>query len=298
MLDRNEALQLILKGCTENFTANDFEVKAPEGLEKDAAPIFEDGESMFIEIAKNDLTVRLVSHDNLLDIMEQNGDGDFAKVSSNLLDLEDFGERDIKSLINEIKDTVDSSYGKKSRKAAAQSKKAPATVSKTAVKNGMSYDANTLANRLTNVYPELKDAYKENFQKYDEFLGEDFFVNHANKYIMETLRGNDAQKIKKVMRILSDTYENGSNAVQDMVVVTILGEIDNDKELLEKCKNEITDEDFYTTLVAVNQYLASPAGKKAKNLLENPPKYKPKKEKKGFMSQMMEASMQQQPPQK
>ena len=159
----------------------------------------------------------------------------------------------------------------------------------------MSYDANTLANRITTVYPELKDAYKDNFQRYDEFLGEDFFVNHANAYIIETLRSNDTQKIKKLMKILSDTYENGTNDVQDLVVVTILGEIDNDQEILAKCRKEITDEDFYETLVAVNEYLASSKGKKAKELLKNPPAYKPKKDnKKGFMASMMSAGMQQQ----
>ena len=158
----------------------------------------------------------------------------------------------------------------------------------------MSYDANTLANRITTVYPELKDAYKENFQRYDEFLGEDFFVNHANAYIMETLRSNDKQKIKKLMRILSDTYENGTNDVQDLVVVTILGEIDNDQELLQKCREQITDDDFYDTLVAVNKYLASSAGKKAKELMKNPPAYKPPKKKNGGM---MNSLMGMQPPQ-
>lgn len=293
MLERNEALALVLKGCSANFEANDFKVKIPENIEKGEAPVFCEEDSAYLEIEKNNLTVRLVSHDNILDVMEQNDDGEFKKVSSNLLDLEDFTERDIKSLCNELADTLDTAYGKKARKAAAN-KKAPATVSKSAVKNGMSYDANTLANRITGVYPELKDAYKENFQRYDEFLGEDFFVNHANKYIMETLRSNDKQKIKKLMKILSDTYENGTNDVQDLVVVTILGEIDNDQEILAKCREEITDEDFYETLVAVNRYLASPKGKKAKKLLENPPAYKPKKDKKGFMSSMMSAGMQQQ----
>ena len=294
MFERNEALSLILKGCKENFEANDFKVNIPENIEKGEAPVFIDGDNAYLEIEKNSLVVRLVSHDNLLDVMEQGDDGEFKKVESNLFDLDSFEERDIKSLCNEIRDTIDSTYGKKARKAAAV-KKAPQTVSKAAVKNGMSYDANTLANRIVGVYPELKEAYKDNFQKYDEFLAEDFFVNYANKYIMQTLRSYDTQKIKKLMRILSDTYENGTNDVQDLVVVTILGEIDNDKEILEKCREEITDEDFYETLVAVNQYLASPKGKKAKKLLKNPPAYKPPKKKKGgMMNALMQGGMPQQ----
>ena len=282
MLERKEALELILKGCSEKFTANGFEL---------LTSVTEEDETAFAEFKKGDLTLRLLSHDNLLDVMEKVEDGEFAKTESNLLDLDSYEERDIKSLCNEITDTVATSHGKKAKQA---TKKAPQTISKSAAKNGTAYDANTLASRIVTLYPELKDAYKENFQKYDEFLGEDFFVNHGNAYIMQTIRSHDSQQLKKLFKILSEIYENGSNDVQDLVVVTILGEIDNDKELLEKCREYITDDDFYETLVAVNKYLASPAGKKAKELMKNPPAYKPPKKKNGGM---MSSLMGMQPPQ-
>ncbi len=292
MLNRNDALSLILKNCSEKFEQLGFTVVIPENLEKGAAPVYENGNEAYLDFTKDDITIRLFSHDNLLDINEKAGEGDFVKVESNLLDLETFEDRDLKSLSNEIIETVSTSYGKKARQAA---KKAPQTISKTAAKNGASYDANTLASRITTLYPELKDAYKENFQTYDEFLGDDFFVNHANKYIMQTIRSHDSQQLKKLFKILSDIYENGSNDVQDLVVVTILGEINNDKELLDKCREYITDEDFYETLIAVNAYLASGAGKKARKLMANPPAYKPPKKKSGgMMSAMMQNSM---PPQ-
>ena len=275
MLERKEALSLILKNCSEKFEQIGFT----------SAPVCENGDEAYVDFTKDDITIRLLSHDNLLDVTEKAGEGDFVKVESNLFDLETFEDRDIKSLSNEICETVGSSYGKKARQAV---KKAPQTISKTAAKNGTEYDANTLASRISTLYPELKDAYKENFQTYDEFLGEDFFVNHANKYIMQTIRSHDSQTMKKLFKILSDIYENGSNDVQDLVVVTILGEIDNDQELLQKCREQITDDDFYDTLVAVNKYLASSAGKKAKELMKNPPAYKPPKKKNGgMMSSLM-----------
>lgn len=282
MLERKEALSLILKNCSEKFEQIGFT----------SAPVCENSDEAYVDFTKDDITIRLVSHDNLLDVTEKAGEGDFVKVESNLLDLDSFEDRDIKSLSNEICETVGSSYGKKARQVA---KKAPQTISKTAAKNGAAYDANTLASRITTLYPELKDAYKENFQTYDEFLGEDFFVNHANKYIMDTIRSNDAQTMKKLFKILSDIYENGSNDVQDLVVVTILGEIDNDPALLQKCREQITDDDFYETLEAVNKYLASSAGKKAKVLMKNPPAYKPpKKQNGGMMSSLMQGGMPQQ----
>ena len=281
MLDRKEALSLVLKNCSEKFEQIGFTSSA----------VCEDGEEAYVDFTKDDITIRLLSHDNLLDVTEKAGEGDFVKVESNLLDLETYEDRDIKSLSNEICETVSSSYGKKARQVA---KKAPQTISKSAAKNGTEYDANTLASRISTLYPELKDAYKENFQTYDEFLGEDFFVNHANKYIMDTIRSNDPQTMKKLFKILSDIYENGSSDVQDLVVVTILGEIDNDQTLLAKCREQITDEDFYETLVTVNKYLASSAGKKAKEKMKNPPAYKPPKKKTGGM---MSSLMGMQPPQ-
>lgn len=293
MLDRNEALSLILKGCNETFLSQGFAVSVPENAEKGADPIFTDGEQLYIEIKKNDLIVRLVSHDNVLDINEGSSEGEFTRHESNLLDLDAFDERDMKSLCNEINDVIISSYGKKSAKAA---KKAPVPVSRSAAKKGdAAYDPYTLANRLTALYPELKEPFKANYETYGEFLGEDFFVNHANKYIMETIKGSDKQQMKKLFKILSDIYENGSNDTQDLVVVTILGELNNDKELIEKCREQITDEDFYETLEAVNAYLVTPSGKRARKKLLNPPKYKPKKQKKGgMMSSLMEGAQAQQ----
>ena len=281
MLERKESLQLILKNCSEKF----------EQLGFTSAAVCENGDEAYVDFTKDDITIRLLSHDNLLDVTEKAGEGDFVKVESNLLDLETYEDRDIKSLSNEILETVSSSYGKKARQAV---KKAPQTISKTAAKNGASYDANTLASRISTLYPELKDAYKENFQTYDEFLGDDFFVNHGNKYIIDTIRSNDVATMKKLFKILSEIYENGSNDVQDLVVVTILGELDNDKQLLDRCREYITDDDFYDTLVAVNKYLASPAGRKAKERMKNPPAYKPPKKKNGGM---MNSLMGMQPPQ-
>ena len=282
MLERKEALNALLKGCTEKFSENGFEL---------TASVTEENDSAYVEFSKGDLTIRLLSHDNLLDVMEKVTDGEFVKTESNLLDLDDCDERSLKSLCNEINDTVVSSHGKKAKQAA---KKAPATISKTAAKNGQAYDAYTLASRITALYPELKDALNDNVQTYSEFLGDDFFVNHTNRYIMETIRYNDQKTLKKLFKILSDIYENGSNDVQDLVVVTILGELNNEKELLDRCLAEITDDDFKKTVEAVNAYLASSTGKKAKELMKNPPAYKPPKKKNGGM---MSSLMGMQPPQ-
>lgn len=281
MLDRNEALKAIHKGCAAQFEALGFAF----------SEISEDESGVYADFTKNDLTVRLLSHDNLLDVLEKTDDGDFAKTGVNLLDLDDCDEKSIKSLCNEINDSISESYGKKTAKA---SKKAPATVSRAAVRAGMSYDPNTLANKILLVYPELKDAYKENVEKYDQFLCDEFFINHGNKYILATVKSGDAQTRKKLFKILVDMYQDGTSETQDLICVTILGEINNDPDMMDVCRSYIEDDDFYETLKAVNELLASGRGKKLREKLKNPPKYKPEKKKGGLMSNMLSASAMQQ----
>lgn len=282
MLDRKEALKAIHKGCAEKFQSFGFAFKE----------IDEDDSGVYADFTKDDLTVRLLSHDNLLDILEKNPDGEFSKNSTNLLDLDDCDEKSLKSLCNEINDTVTESYGTKAVN--KQSKKAPATVSRAAVRAGMSYDPNTLANKILLVYPELKDAYKENIEKYDQFLCDDFFINHGNRYILATIKSGDAQTRKKLFKIFTDMYLDGTSETQNLICVTILGEIDNDPDMMKVCRDYITDDEFYDTLKAVNELLASSKGKRLKEKLKNPPKYKPEKKKGGLMSSMLDASAMQQ----
>ena len=282
MLDRNEAMKAIHKGCIEKFRSLGFAFDE----------INEDESGVYADFTKDDFTVRLLSHDNLLDILEKNADGEFSKASVNLLDLDDCDEKSLKSLCNEINDTVTESYGVKAVN--KQSKKAHATVSRAAVRAGMSYDPNTLANKILLVYPELKDAYKENIEKYGQFLCDDFFVNHGNKYILSTVKSGDAQMRKKLFKIFTDMYLDGTSETQNLICVTILGEIDNDPDMMEVCEKYITDKDFYDTLKAVNELLASNKGKRLKEKLKNPPKYKPEKKKGGLMGSMLDASAMQQ----
>ena len=164
--------------------------------------------------------------------------------------------------------------------------KAPATVSKAAAKSGaMAYDPITLATKFAGMFPLLKDEIKNNINTYGEFLCEDFFVNHANKYIMDAIRSNNPQQMKKVFNILGEVYEDGTNEVQSLIAVTILGEIKNDPVIIQRIIPYLTDT-MLEPVLAANERLAK--SKSSQLRLQNPPKYKPKKQKKpGFLSQLM-----------
>ena len=284
-MDRKEAVSLLYK-----FVADEFK---GFGFSSDSS-IVEDAETVYVDFTKNDLIVRLASHDNVLDLSDKLADEEFSKLSTNLFEIDSIDEKEAKSIANEIIEAVDEKYNEKNTRASANTKKAPATVSKSAVRSGMTYDDNTLANKLTALYPELKEDYKNNFQKYGEFLSEKFFTEHANVYIINTIKSKDAQMNKKLFKILSDIYLDGSTQVQDLIAVTILGELNNDSELLAVCRVYIEDNDFYETVVAINKMLSGNKGKKLREKMQNPPRYKPKRQKKGFMANMLDASQMQQ----
>lgn len=212
------------------------------------------------------------------------------RLSASLLD-DDADIKDIRYVTNEVAETLEAKFADK--KPSVYKKpvtKAPHTVSKNAVKNGSFYDANTFASKLCLVFPELRPYYKENLAKYGEFLGEEFFAKYGTKAIIDAIKQNNPQTMKKLFQVLNEIYEDGTSAVQGLIAVTVLGELNNDQVLLARCVDYMS-ETMAPPVIEVNKYLASAAGKKAKKKLLNPPAYKPKKEKKpGVFAQAMAQS--------
>lgn len=208
------------------------------------------------------------------------------KISASLLD-EDASASDVKFIIGEAKETLNEKFSKKAVAVKKNSQKTPQTVSKAAVKNGSFYDANTLASKLCLVFPELRPYYKENLSRYGEFMGEEFFTTYGTQKVIDAIKENNPQTMKKLFQVLNEIYEDGTNDTQSLIAVTILSNLNNDKILLARCVDYMS-ETMAPPVIEVNRYLASVAGKKAKKKLENPPAYKPKKEKKpGIFAQAM-----------
>lgn len=300
MFNLTDALQAVLKGIEPTLTAEGFSAIVPENTEKGAVPLFTEEERQYLEFKSEKGKIRIVYANSLIsllytDVIAEEADTlDLKLASQSLFDLDSIDEKDIKSVCNEFNDEIGEYFGTK--KKAKPHGKANIPVSKAQAKSGaMQYDANTLASRLTAPYPELKEPYKANLEKYGEFFGEEFFVEYT-PVIIETIRKNDKQQMKKLFNILNDIYENGSGDVQGLVAVTILGEMNNDPTLIANA-NEYMCEELGKPVLYINKYFATAAGQRKKKQLQNPPPYKPKKEKKpGFFSQIMAASGGQTPP--
>lgn len=289
MLELNYALEHIMKGIDETVTEYGFRPEYPNGVFPPQLPIEKDGEKSVIMYRSERGRIRIEHQGDKLSLFcakadDEAPDDDMKRASLSLLDLENFNDKDLKYIYEEYIETFQKLF---SQKNAGAGKKMPTPVSRTQAKSGaLAYDANTLGSRFTTIYPELRDEYKNNLELYGEFLAEDFFVNHGNQYVIETIKENDKIKMRKLFNLLNDIYEDGTNDTQSLVAVTILGSsLAENPELIDIAKEHFSDT-MMEPVCEIISYLRK--SKSARMRLENPPLYKPQKQKKkGMFASML-----------
>lgn len=197
-------------------------------------------------------------------------------VSRSLFELSVADDRDVKSLGNEIEDELQHLYNAR-KKVDLDKIKMPKAVSRTKAKNGIiSYDTDSLANRFGTLYPEFKDEIKRNIAEYGEFLPETFFVEHGNAKVLDVIKNGTKAEQKKLFKMLGEVFEDGTNEVQDIIGVTILGEMKNDPQMMAVADTYMTE--YMSGPVHEINKLTAKNNKYTKKL-KNPPAYKPKKNK-------------------
>lgn len=284
MADIYTALAAVLRGMEETLKTNGFEAVYPPNVKRGELPAVTEGGRITIDFRGEKGALRIEHFDDKIALLytdktgEEVAEADFGQLSLSLLDAKTADEKDTRYIADDFSESLNKRCGIKAKGGA--SSKLPAPVSKAAAKSGaLSYDANTLGSRFTVLYPELRGAYKENVDKYGEFLAEEFFANGGTAAVIGTIRQNDKLKMKKLFTLLNEIYEDGTNEIQGLIAVSILGAMNNDQEMLANCVDFMC-KDMLGPVIQVNKYLASSGGKGARMRLENPPPYKPKKAKK------------------
>ena len=208
---------------------------------------------------------------------EDNGEQtEFNTISKSLFELGVIDSRDIKSTSNEIIDEIEKMF-KVKKPVNLDKVKMPKSVSRTKAKNGIiSYDTDSLANRFGTLYPEFKDAIKQNVVDYGEFLPEEFFINYGTPKVLDVIKNGTKAEQKKLFKMLGEVFEDGTNEVQDIIAVTILGEMKNDKAMMAVADEYMSDY-MAGAVHEVNKLTAKKNHFTRK--LANPPAYKPKKNK-------------------
>ena len=293
MLELDYALNLIIKGLESTTKELGFKVVYPDGVTAPEVPLFKENDSTYISYIGEKGRIRITFKKNQLALHcatadeADTPDDDMRRVSLSLLELDEYDERDLSYIFDEFTDSLLNTF--KAKRELRGDVKMPTPVSKSKAKNGIqSFDSVTLGNRMGGIYPELKEEYKANITEYGEFLAEDFFMNHGNKFIEETIRQNDKQKMRKLFNLLNEIYDDGTNDTQSLIGVTILGTIlSENPDLLANAEGYFGDV-MREPVSEIIKYLSSPRSKGAKMRLQNPPIYKPKtKKKKGFLQEMM-----------
>lgn len=285
-MELNSALALIIEGLTRTMGNHGFSVIVPADTEKGALPVSEKNGASTILYGGKSGTAKIEYFEGKISLYcslaaaESAVDSDFKKVTTSLFNPETVDNRDISYIVNDFSDGINETYGKKEK-----SKKLPQPVSKSAAKSGsVYYDLVTLGSRFVQIYPELKDYYKQNIEKYGEFLADDFFTQYGNAKFRETVKRNDPVQMRKLFNMLNEIYNDGTNQTQSVIVVTILGSLYDDENLLANCVDYMDEMTLY--VIETNKILKRSSSTRAK--LEHPPLWKPKKQKKssGFMNQL------------
>lgn len=207
---------------------------------------------------------------------DKGGETEYNTISKSLFELENVNDKDCKSAANEIADEVKSLFAAK-KQANLDKIKMPKAVSRAKAKSGaISYDSASLANRFGVLYPEFKEDIKRNIAEYDEFLPEEFFTTKGTPKVLDVIKNGTEAEQKKLFKMLGEVYEDGTNEVQDIIGVTILGEMKNDPEMMAVADKYMTD--YMAGPVHEINKLTAKKNRWTKKLA-NPPAYKPKKNK-------------------
>ena len=265
MIEKNEVKRLIESGLKECLELASF---SPVVRNSDEEIIAENDSNFKILEVSNDVgAVRVMWDLNTKDFgLEFSDDPEanpdtFSRVSLWRLNEENDDVKDVKSIINDFDDAIRERFVKKVA-VNANGVKMPIPVSRTEVRNsGANFDTNTLASRFATIYPEYKAIVKENIATYGNFLAEDFFSTHAAPKVSETIQYGTAQEIKKLVGMFNELYDDGSNEVQQIICVTLLGQFSQDTKAIEKLDQYMSDS-LKKSVHNVIKYLSSGSGSK------------------------------------
>lgn len=266
-MDLNNAFSIIEKSLAPINKENNFKkVKTDE-----ESLMFKSDKGIYKISFESDILLFECSYE------DKGADTEFDTISKTLFELDRVEDNDAKYAGNEIADEITSLFGAK-KKVDLDKVKMPKSVSRSKAKKAMiNFDIDSLANRFGVIFPETKDIIKQNIVDNGEFLPEDFFENHGAPVVLDVIKNGSETDKKKVFRMLNEVYEDGTNDVQDIIGVTILGAMKNNKDLMD-----IADKYMVESLAGpvheINKITAK--NNRFTKQLKNPPAYKPKKKSK------------------
>ena len=283
MVLKKDAVLSVLKTIDATMKAAEFSLTSPKNPGDDDSDLVFSG-------PKGDVTLKI--EDKILSVVCKRLGDEEKTVAQILYNIEDeeWNPKDTKSVANEIAICVsehfntqlifDTQENKKNdkNKAEVDTEREEAIAKKKSKKESVvTYEPINLANRIENIYPELKGQLDANVELYEVFLPEEYFENVATPLILESIRKADRPVMKKLFNAFNIFYEEGAKDVQSLVAVSILGVHFAEEPELYDNSVEFMEDDLRDAIEPIVKYLKTSAGKKRIREFYNPKAYKEKK---------------------
>lgn len=152
-------------------------------------------------------------------------DEDFKNIknlSSWLLDKESATQKDVNMI---TKDFVDTMAGKEKSKNKSIKRKNKA-------ENESNITGLFFANRMVNIFPELKEEIQNEKNSYEEFRSVMFAEKNILPKVQELLKSSGEKAlINKLGKLLNDLYKNGTLDVRSIITMVILNNIEEQNSI-------------------------------------------------------------------
>ncbi len=243
----NRYLDIVVKEMQPFFDEQGFKAQETEGLFKS------DKKAVAIEYDE----ARQMYLLKIADIAE---DGSFepAECSAWLFD-DSQNEKDAEAVGIDFTSTLRDYLGVKRTRtfsAAAGSVDLP-TVSK-----GDAYNVNAFTKKMLDIFPTLKDDYKDHKAQYGNFLYLNFFGEKLVPQIKELLHENNKKSVKKLFDALQTGYLQGDRDTVNTIVAVVAAACADDQKALDNAKAALEENKHFTD--AVTEFI--PVIKKNKKL--------------------------------
>lgn len=193
--------------------------------------------------------------------LEEDKGVEWSEVSSWLFD-ENTEDRDKETIKNDFCDSCLEQIGAKAgvrgiKKVEMPSKK----------KKADTIDVESFSARFLAMFPEYKDAYKENVSKYGEFMYDDFFSKYGVEAIKKVFDEGNKRHVSKYFELLNLAYVSGDEAVASTVVYSIFATIMfSEKNYEREIDGELEKLPYLKNAVRHTKSVLSSEGKRAKYL--------------------------------
>lgn len=231
--------------------------------------------------------LRLVFENNFISLFGKK-DEDERLLAQTLFEpeVEDWVEKDTLSTAADVAESVAAFFGissvlpgqkapaaKKASGKKADQPQQPKKAGKKNKKDAQAYDVINLAYRMEAIFPELAGSVDSLVEKYGKFLPEEYFSTYANSYIVDAVKKNDRNILKRLFKSLNAFYEEGEKDTQSLVAVSILGmNMAKDADFAKNLEGWL-GEDLGPAVEQIATFLQK-SGKKYISKFENPVPYK------------------------